>query len=488
MTRHGRRFSVAALAALVLPLLTLLPAQAAPAAPESDTAARPDRAAGPLRSATPRVDVLPTRRVPRPRVSKRSMTVYPVPTSSAGLRRITPAPNGDLWFAEGNANKIGRITTAGVITEFTLPATTTGDGVVKDLDVDSAGNVWVVWDTGWKVSRIVPSTSTAYTWGFDYPYGEEVRVGPGAVWVTVSYDEDGIVKIVGDNANWDANAPECDGALGRGRDGLMWCQQFDKLIQVNAAGTGGTAYPLPSNATYPYSVATGPTNKIWFGRDTGGTMFTSPGDGNVGWITNSNAVRTVRVGSRVAPRSLTTGADGNVWFASVGAAKGIGHLNVNGEGAVAAVGNYKPTSVAYGKDGNIWFTDADNNSVVRVDRDDLWVTNVNVGSGSQLKPHTQPKAKVKGKVDADKKRKSAVLKLACGSGKVPCQGKVVVKAGKKKVAKGGYRITAGSKGKAKLTLTAMARNLLKKHRSVKVVVSLKPAAGKKVTKTTALTR
>src|SRR6202158_6639364 len=35
---------------------------------------------------------------------------------------ITVAPDGSLWFAQTHNNKIGRITTDGVITQFSLPA------------------------------------------------------------------------------------------------------------------------------------------------------------------------------------------------------------------------------------------------------------------------------------------------------------------------------------------------------------------------------
>ena len=37
-----------------------------------------------------------------------------------GLRH-TAGPDGNLWFVENSANKIGRITTAGVVTEFAVP-------------------------------------------------------------------------------------------------------------------------------------------------------------------------------------------------------------------------------------------------------------------------------------------------------------------------------------------------------------------------------
>lgn len=420
------------------------------------------------------------------------MKAFPVPTSSAGLRRITTAPDGDMWFVEERTNKIGRITRAGDITEYTLPETTTGDGRVIDLDVDADGRIWVVWDSGWKVGRFTPGNPSMDTWKFAYPYGEQVRVGAGAAWVTMSYDRDGVVRIAGDSATWHANAPKCDDALGVGRDGAMWCRQSGKLVRIKADGSGGVTRPLPADAIYPYSVATGPNHRIWFGRDSGGTMFTSPGRGDIGWITQANKVRTTRLGTRVAPRSLVTGRDGNVWFTSVGAAKGIGHVTKDGKrGAVAKVGNYEPTSLTHGRDGNIWFTDAEHNVIVRVGRDRLWTTNVQVGERSQLKPRKQPKVKVKGKVDANKARSRATLKIGCAKGgkaKVPCQGRVVVKAGRKTVAKGSYAVAKKTTSRVTIKLNGKARKLLKKKSAVAVQVVLKPASGGKAKRKTKLTR
>ncbi len=39
-------------------------------------------------------------------------------SANAGLSGIFAGPDGNLWFTEGTANKIGKITTAGVVTEF----------------------------------------------------------------------------------------------------------------------------------------------------------------------------------------------------------------------------------------------------------------------------------------------------------------------------------------------------------------------------------
>ncbi len=51
-----------------------------------------------------------------------TVSKFAVPTSNAGLGRITVGYDGALWFTESHANKIGRITTAGHVSEYALPS------------------------------------------------------------------------------------------------------------------------------------------------------------------------------------------------------------------------------------------------------------------------------------------------------------------------------------------------------------------------------
>jgi virginiamycin B lyase len=51
---------------------------------------------------------------------------YTVPTPSAGLFGGAVGADGNLWFTEFSANKIGRVTPAGVFTEFPLPTAGAG--------------------------------------------------------------------------------------------------------------------------------------------------------------------------------------------------------------------------------------------------------------------------------------------------------------------------------------------------------------------------
>jgi virginiamycin B lyase len=49
------------------------------------------------------------------------ITEFPILTTDSGPYAITAGPDGALWFTEQHGNKIGRITTEGVVTEFPIP-------------------------------------------------------------------------------------------------------------------------------------------------------------------------------------------------------------------------------------------------------------------------------------------------------------------------------------------------------------------------------
>ncbi len=50
-----------------------------------------------------------------------AVTEYPIPTANSNPSGIAAGPDGALWFAENNSGKIGRITTTGVISEYPIP-------------------------------------------------------------------------------------------------------------------------------------------------------------------------------------------------------------------------------------------------------------------------------------------------------------------------------------------------------------------------------
>jgi streptogramin lyase len=109
---------------------------------------------------------------------------------------ITAGPDGNVWFAErsldGLSTLIGRVTPAGVITEYkTSPVVGSIRGMVAGAD----GNVWFVKDGqgGPAVGRIDPATGgvTLYSSGLNGAFtlfGGIALGGDGNVWFTSYFD------------------------------------------------------------------------------------------------------------------------------------------------------------------------------------------------------------------------------------------------------------------------------------------------------------
>ena len=109
------------------------------------------------------------------------ITLYPVPTPNADIRGITQGPDGALWFAEYAASRVGRITTAGVVTEYVLQSERGPFGITAGPD----GALWFTENAG-KIGRI--TTAGAIT-EYDHQLGSGgfITTGPdGALWFTGS--------------------------------------------------------------------------------------------------------------------------------------------------------------------------------------------------------------------------------------------------------------------------------------------------------------
>jgi virginiamycin B lyase len=98
-----------------------------------------------------------------------SLTEYQVPT--APPFQIVAGADGALWFGEGLQVKIGRITTSGRITEYTLHTANLG-AVAQGMAKGPFGNVWFTVGkssggataTGNQLGRIAPDgTIVGYT-------------------------------------------------------------------------------------------------------------------------------------------------------------------------------------------------------------------------------------------------------------------------------------------------------------------------------------
>jgi sugar lactone lactonase YvrE len=163
--------------------------------------------------------------------------VFSIPTPGSRPLSITAGPDGNLWFTEWLGNKIGRITPAGVITEFPVP---TLNARPRDITTGPDGNLWFTETNASRIGRVTPNGVVSE---FPVPArGTEIAVGPdGNLWFTES------------SAN--------------------------KIARITPAGVV-TEFSIPTPDSQPFGITTGSDGNIWFTEFSGrklGRLLVPPG-------------------------------------------------------------------------------------------------------------------------------------------------------------------------------------------------------------------
>jgi len=83
-----------------------------------------------------------------------SITEFSIPTSNSQPQFIATGADGNLWFAERNSSKIGTITPAGAISEFAGPTSSQPVGITSGPD----NNIWFTDFALNAVGRLIPCT------------------------------------------------------------------------------------------------------------------------------------------------------------------------------------------------------------------------------------------------------------------------------------------------------------------------------------------
>src|SRR5262245_47626670 len=119
---------------------------------------------------------------------QRGATIFEfvLPTASSGPGAITVGPDGNLWFTEVSANRIGRITPTGEITEFPSLALSSGP---SDITVGPDGNLWIIEPAGNQIGRILHAGWPRTVVEFPLPTPDStpggITVGPDSnLWFT----------------------------------------------------------------------------------------------------------------------------------------------------------------------------------------------------------------------------------------------------------------------------------------------------------------
>jgi streptogramin lyase len=120
-----------------------------------------------------------------------------------------------------------------------------------------------------------------------------------------------------------------------------------------------TEFPIPTEYSYPWGIASGPDGNLWFTEVLGN---------KIGRITPSGVITEFAVPtSNCYPQGITAGPDGNVWFTETLSNK-IGRITPSGVIAefVVPTSASSPYGIAAGPDGNLWFTEYAGQKIGRI--------------------------------------------------------------------------------------------------------------------------
>ncbi|MBI4518167.1 MAG: choice-of-anchor D domain-containing protein [Deltaproteobacteria bacterium] len=258
---------------------------------------------------------------------------FPVPTSSAKPFGITSGPDGNLWFTEADANKIGRITPSGSVVEFATLADCPGrasTGFPCSITTGPDGNLWFTDDNCAQIGRVTPFGAVTK---LDLP-----TAGSGARFIVT------------------------------GADGNLWFSEGfgNRVGRITTSGVI-TEFSIPTGGANPAGIALGSDGDIWFGEQ---------GAKKIGRIKTGGTIDEFPLpGAQGGPHALTLGPDANVWFVEQGQSPGnVGRITPDGSFAefpVSLVSPYlsSPLGIASGRDGAVWFTEQEANLIGRLTPD-----------------------------------------------------------------------------------------------------------------------
>lgn len=218
-----------------------------------------------------------------------------IPTPASGAVDIVNGPGAtplspDMWFAEHDAGKVGRLRitevpptfSGAIVAEFVLPA-----GCKPTALTWTDGNIWWAAEGCGRIGWIDRTTGAVHPINVDVgrPVSLASNLGEAGVWfIDAASDRLGRLSTTG---------------------GLSWFSPAVAGSQLTGVTTG------PDKALYVTQQAGNSIARLPF------TSFSPSADPNAGRLTEE--LRLPTAGAK--PARITTGTDGNVWFTERGQAK-----------------------------------------------------------------------------------------------------------------------------------------------------------------------
>jgi streptogramin lyase len=277
------------------------------------------------------------------------------PGRSSNPYSIVVGPDKNLWFTETGGEKIGRLTTSGVITQFPIAGAVQLVGIASGSD----GNIWFTAQKTGKIGHI--STSGTNVTQIALPSGsfpQGITAGAdGNPWF-VDQKQNGVytvgkVTVAGKvteystkvNAGVFQAASFTFAGVAAGPDGNLWftnpqASTNRKIGRITTAGT----ITFYATLDLPLALAAGPDGNVWAIESSHVAKITPAGVETEYPITNGGST------------SIVTGPDGNIWFGE----GNFSFAKITPAGSITEFPALSPTfntlsSVCSGPDGALWF-------------------------------------------------------------------------------------------------------------------------------------
>jgi virginiamycin B lyase len=200
--------------------------------------------------------------------SSAAITEFPLPTSASVPTGIASGPDGNLWVTEPGIDRIARITPAGTVTEFTLPAGREPTDIVA-----AAGLIFFTERSGDRIGRLDPSAANVQASIVEFivpgvgSRPTEITVGPdGNLWFVQSgSDQVGQMTPGGVITEHGIQNPV---GIASGSDGAIWITDTDGLIaRLTTVGVLTNLFRPPAVTGTPPrfgQIVAGPDGALWY--------------------------------------------------------------------------------------------------------------------------------------------------------------------------------------------------------------------------------
>jgi virginiamycin B lyase len=250
-----------------------------------------------------------------------SFQEFGVPTPSAGLAGVAVDTNGDAWFTEMEANRIGRLVPGQPTQEFSIATPDSGPSHIAGINLPF-GEMWFTESRSNKIGRLAGSEITLPT--------------PACTPIGIA---DGRARVLGGQIVL-----------------VAWVTEFsgNKIARVFSDGTV-KEFPIPTLDSRPWGITA-----LYVGRDSYEIWFTESNAGKIGKLDETTgmiseySIPTPDSG----PRGIAASADGTIWFTEYNSGK-LGRITR--AGVITEFSTSSPSSgpfeITAGRAGDMWFTE-----------------------------------------------------------------------------------------------------------------------------------